>query len=285
MPMVATKGSYVLLLKDDEMADNPRESCDNFGTMVCFHRRYTLGDKHSHDSPHDFLRWLVASEVSPKDVIAYVKADKADGVKLEYNPSSRQWEVNAYADFFKKCFTEAEFSAPIKGQESDISEALIENLDLDDLTSLADEACCLLPLHLYDHSGITMNTTGFSCPWDSGQVGWIYATKDAVVKEYGGDGLTPENREKAETLMQGEVEYYDHYLRGDCYGFELYKDGVEEDSCWGFIGDPDDLRSDIEGYLPQECQGIFNNLTYRYDNPDIDDIMQELEESEEMEVG
>ena len=25
-----------------------------------------------------------------------------------------------------------------------------------------------LPLYLYDHSGITMNTTGFSCPWDSG---------------------------------------------------------------------------------------------------------------------
>ena len=28
-----------------------------------------------------------------------------------------------------------------------------------------------LPLYLYDHSGITMNTTGFSCQWDSGQVG------------------------------------------------------------------------------------------------------------------
>ena len=34
----------------------------------------------------------------------------------------------------------------------------------------------ILPLYLYDHSGITMNTCGFSCPWDSGQVGWIYAS-------------------------------------------------------------------------------------------------------------
>ena len=24
--------------------------------------------------------------------------------------------------------------------------------------------CVILPLYLYDHSGITMNTTGFSCP-------------------------------------------------------------------------------------------------------------------------
>lgn len=43
----------------------------------------------------------------------------------------------------------------------------------------------VLPLYLYDHSGITMNTTGFSCPWDSGQVGWIYCTKERFRKETG----------------------------------------------------------------------------------------------------
>ncbi len=42
-----------------------------------------------------------------------------------------------------------------------------------------------LPLYLYDHSGITMNTTGFSCPWDSGQVGWIYCTKKRFREETG----------------------------------------------------------------------------------------------------
>ena len=36
--------------------------------------------------------------------------------------------------------------------------------------------------------------------------------------------------------MRGEVECYDSYLRGEAYGFELYKDGELEDSCWGFIG-------------------------------------------------
>ena len=30
-----------------------------------------------------------------------------------------------------------------------------------------------LPLYLYDHSGLTLATTPFSCPWDSGQVGWV----------------------------------------------------------------------------------------------------------------
>lgn len=42
-----------------------------------------------------------------------------------------------------------------------------------------------LPLYIYDHGGITMNTTGFSCPWDSGQVGWIYCAKQRLLAETG----------------------------------------------------------------------------------------------------
>lgn len=42
-----------------------------------------------------------------------------------------------------------------------------------------------LPLFLYDHGGLAMNTTGFPCTWDSGQVGWIYATKDAFRNKTG----------------------------------------------------------------------------------------------------
>ena len=143
----------------------------------------------------------------------------------------------------------------------------------------------MLPLYLYDHSGITMNTTGFSCPWDSGQVGWIYATGEDVVKEYG--SITPETLEKTKDLLQGEVKYYDHYIRGDCYGFQLFKGEEEIDSCWGFIGDPSDLKEAIESYLPEDCKGIMNNLVFRYDDPDIADILQEQEQEEnlEMEAG
>lgn len=53
-----------------------------------------------------------------------------------------------------------------------------------DLYGGEDNVVCL-PLYLYDHSGLTMNTTGFSCYWDSGQVGWIYATKEKLRKETG----------------------------------------------------------------------------------------------------
>jgi len=95
-----------------------------------------------------------------------------------------------------------------------------------------------LPLYLYDHSGITMRTTRFSCPWDSGQVGFAFITRNAILDNWGGKVLTAKLREKAEAAIVGEVETYDQFLRGEVYGYVI---GDEEDdhieSCWGFYGD------------------------------------------------
>ena len=106
-------------------------------------------------------------------------------------------------------------------------------LSTGELFSLVEqmEGMVILPLYLYDHSGITMNTTGFSCPWDSGQVGWIYADKEMIEREYG--KITPEILEKVRQVLESEVKEYDYYLTGQCYGFQLFKEDVEVDSCWG----------------------------------------------------
>ncbi len=98
-----------------------------------------------------------------------------------------------------------------------------------------------LPLYLYDHSGITMNTTGFCCPWDSGQVGWIYVSKEAVKREWGWKKLTKKRIRKIEGILRSEVETYDYYLTGDIYGYtieakENQKEITCDDSCWGFYG-------------------------------------------------
>jgi hypothetical protein len=94
-----------------------------------------------------------------------------------------------------------------------------------------------LPLYLYDHSGITMNTTGFSDPWDSGQVGWIYVTKEQVRKEYSVKRITNKLYDKVLDILRSEVETYDQYLTGEVYGFTLEdeENGVD-DSCGGFYG-------------------------------------------------
>jgi hypothetical protein len=108
----------------------------------------------------------------------------------------------------------------------------------------------ILPLYLYDHTGITMNTTGFSCQWDSGQVGWIYVSKETVRKEYG--KCTKKNLERAEKYLLGEVETYDQYLTGDVYGYIVEDDnGNEVDSCWGMYG---------EKYAMEEAKSIVDHM-------------------------
>ena len=96
------------------------------------------------------------------------------------------------------------------------------------------EDAIILPLYLYDHSGITMNTTGFDCPWDSNQVGFIFVEKSEIRKEYG--DLTEETLEKVKKYLVGEVNTYDQYLRGEVYGYVVEtEDGEFIDSCWGFF--------------------------------------------------
>lgn len=63
----------------------------------------------------------------------------------------------------------------------------------------------ILPLYLYDHSGITMNTTGFSCPWDSGRVGFIFAAQATIL-------LCGTSEDKIEDELRSEVEVYDKYI-------------------------------------------------------------------------
>lgn len=99
------------------------------------------------------------------------------------------------------------------------------------------DTAVILPIYMYDHSGLTIKTTPFSCPWDSGQIGFIFVPKSKARKEYEVKRITKEIREKIELCLLSEVETYNQYLTGDVYGFKVISaEGEEEDSCWGFYG-------------------------------------------------
>jgi hypothetical protein len=143
----------------DEIGDSPRD-WDNLGTVVCWHSRYNLGDKHSFDTPQDFLD--------------YAKANK-----------------------------------PLR-----------------------------IPIFMYDHSGIGLSTSNlqypFNCPWDAGQVGWIYVEVAKVKDEWKWKQLTASRRTKILSLLEGEVETYDKFLRGEVYGYVVEdEEGNHLDSCGG----------------------------------------------------
>ena len=154
-----THKGYTIEIHQDETPPDPRTDMDNLGSMIAFHRNYTIGDKHNFKDG--------------AEVMAHIKATKA------------VW----------------------------------------------------LPVYLFDHSGLTVRTTPFSCPWDSGQVGVIFAEREKVLKEYGGRALTRALRAKVEGVLRGEVETFDQMLTGEVYGYVIKKDDKTEESCWGFYGD------------------------------------------------
>lgn len=96
-----------------------------------------------------------------------------------------------------------------------------------------------IPVYAYVHSGASIKaawTNPFGCPWDSGQSGWAYCSKQRAISEFGNKIMTKKVREAAIKCLIGEVETFNMYLNGEVYGWIVEVDGEEVDSCWGIYG-------------------------------------------------
>ena len=95
-----------------------------------------------------------------------------------------------------------------------------------------------LPLYLYDHSGLTIATTPFSCPWDSGQVGWTYVERRKALAAFDRRRLSPGLRAAILGLLRSEVAVYDQWLRGDVWRAVIHDRGDDLiDACSGIYGE------------------------------------------------
>jgi hypothetical protein len=116
------------------------------------------------------------------------------------------------------------------------------------------------PVYAYQHSGITLSLTPFSCPWDSGQVGWIWVTEEGL-REYGREDCS---HDFLYDLMKAEVEALDQYLQGDVY--EVFvtdnETGEQTDYCGSFYttdwndNGMHDFLADINPELPKLLDGL-----------------------------
>ena len=80
----------------------------------------------------------------------------------------------------------------------------------------------------------------FSCPWDSGQSGFVYCTKEQALQNSGRKIVTKKVREQTLQILASEVAAFSQFLEGDVYGVvveHLVDDEWERcESCWGFYG-------------------------------------------------
>jgi hypothetical protein len=151
------------------------------------------------------------------------------------------------------------------GDDVDIKSDMFNSwAELEEYLVKEKKAVIVLPLYLYDHSGLRMKVGSFQgllpqghAEFDSGQVGFIYATAKDIKDNLGIKKITKKALKKAEKVLKGEVDTYDQYLMGDVYGYKIveevpvsvttkYPDGSKKttktiedkdvDSCWGFYG-------------------------------------------------
>lgn len=187
----------------------------------------------------------------------------------------RRYNLGDYKDAHDKAREAVRASRDYRESWEDADNA--KGLDLSDPQELweAVQRCSDIVharLYLYDHSGITIRMSRggnpFSCPWDSGMVGYIFMTKAMILENWmlpATSRLTPALREKALDLMAADTETYDQFLTGDVYGYvveridpeEPDEEGEHEDSCWGFYGLDEAIeegRSILKDYASREPQ-------------------------------
>lgn len=182
--------------------------------------------------------------------VAHTETDEATGIKLVIESDSDL--ENPYGDDegVKIVVLHGRYTNPCKD---------VKDMDAANAFEAANEGddseWYVVKLWLYDHSGTAYRVGGsnpFSCPWDSGRVGFVALKRS----EWGGG---KEDDSKLFKYAQGVAEGYSDYANGNGYAYTITdRDGELLASSPGFIGDYDapggaleEARAELKGYIAE----------------------------------
>lgn len=188
---------YQIEIDTDPDPCSPREGCDNLGTLVCWHSRYSLGDANPGQMVHQYLEWLALNKVGRGELL-----------------------------------------------DEDV-------ISSDRIQEILSKHFVVLPVYLYDHSGLRMQTSPFACAWDSGQVGWIHCERTKAQSWFSLDV----SQTKIEACLTQEVASYSTYLAGGYVGYVVRRKRRVIGSCCGF--------EDEEECLTEAKSAVDSNITHR----------------------
>lgn len=128
----------------------------------------------------------------------------------------------------------------------------------------------VLPLYIYQHSGIALSLTsfkgrlpGYHYEFDSGQVGFVIIRRKKILAEYGGQKLSSKKVAQAMRVAEGEVKTWNQYSCGDVYGYRvLDSDNEVVESCWGFYGEDNGTDN-----VMNEGKAVVDHLTKKETQP------------------
>ena len=157
----------------------------------------------------------------------------------DYAESPREWDNLCTIAAFHKRYN-------IGDNDIDINYKDFNSWDEMEKHILKKDVLFCLPVYMYDHGGISISTTPFSCKWDSGQVGFIFVEKSKVRYEYSVKKITKELKEKVMEIALDEIETLNQYLSGDVWTVVIEDESGDMVFCSGFYGYENAKQSGIE---------------------------------------
>lgn len=109
------------------------------------------------------------------------------------------------------------------------------------------------PITKYEHGDISLSLGDTrTCDFDSGIIGFIYAEKAKIRKEFGVKRITKDIIEKVAKIFSDELDTQSDYLNGEVFAYRIYQVNTAEfekygkhclavskaiDSCCGYYGE------------------------------------------------
>ena len=113
--------------------------------------------------------------------------------------------------------------------------AALAELNAGEAMALLEKQMVILPVYLYDHSGLAVSTERTGCfadQWDSMQIGFIYVMNGKARQEWSGAGW----HKKAEAYLRSELATYNDFLTGNVYQYR--SEDPDDIGCGGYYPTP-----------------------------------------------
>lgn len=186
---------------------------DLLGKQVYWHRRMNLGHCWKETNKYSPEEWL------QREVTANCWKH------IEKLPTYKSWAKLQEKD----------------GYNADVDTYIENEMSMQELWEAFKKYNLVIPVHAYEHGGITISASGRRAGWDSfdsGQLGFVYASHEDIKKNFMVKRLTKNILKKAEEVLIAEVSEYDDYLTGNVWGYIIGDESDDSlESCWGFLGD------------------------------------------------
>lgn len=123
-----------------------------------------------------------------------------------------------------------------------------------------ENALIIRKVFMYDHGGVSLSLSPFNSLFDSGFIGFIFATEEDIKDWYKVSKITPTVESDVSNFFKSFLKEYTLYLNGQVYGYIVTDKNDEHlDSCFGFYG-LDFENNGIKSYLSDDLHPLLDKL-------------------------